>query len=110
MRRQFYKVRDYCGLDDSVVWHTLRHSYGTWLAETESVSTIQALMGHASSATTERYVKVNPTRLRTALSSLNDKQPNEFTVSEDMMTKLKAQIKQELMLELLNKDKTSLTA
>ena len=111
LRRQFYKVRDYCGLDDGVVWHTLRHSYGTWLAETESVSTIQALMGHASAATTERYVKVNPTRLRTALSSLNDKQPNEFaSVSDDMIAELKAQIKKELMLEFLNKDKTSLTA
>ena len=67
-------------------------------------------MGHASSTTTERYVKVNPTRLRTALSSLNDKQPNEFaSVTEDMMAELKAQIKKELMLEFLNKEKTSLT-
>ena len=100
LRRHFYKVRDYCGLDGSVVWLSLRHSYGTWLAETESLTTIQALMGHASSATTERYLKVNPTRLRTALSALNDKQPNEFTVQDDVMSQLKAKIKQELLEEL----------
>jgi len=32
--RAFKKVRDFCGYGEDYVWHSLRHSFGTWLGET----------------------------------------------------------------------------
>lgn len=45
-----------------VSWHVLRHTFGTRLCSTGAVPsrTVQAYMGHASLATTERYVHVMP--------------------------------------------------
>lgn len=46
--------------------HALRHTYATLLAEQGAAATdLQALLGHASLATSQRYVSVTDARLRT---------------------------------------------
>lgn len=56
--RAFKKVRDYIGKDESYVFHSLRHSFGTWCAEAGvPMRTIMDLMGHKRIETTLRYAK-----------------------------------------------------
>lgn len=56
--RAFKKVRNYIGKDDSYVFHSLRHSFGTWCAEAGvPMRTLMDLMGHKRIETTLRYAK-----------------------------------------------------
>lgn len=56
--RVFKKVNKYIGKDETYVFHTLRHSFGTWCAEAGvPVRTIMDLMGHKRIETTLRYAK-----------------------------------------------------
>ena len=56
--RVFKKVNRYIGKDESFVFHTLRHSFGTWCAEAGvPVRTIMDMMGHKRIETTLRYAK-----------------------------------------------------
>lgn len=56
--RVFKKVNRYIGKDETYVFHTLRHSFGTWCAEAGvPVRTIMDLMGHKRIDTTLRYAK-----------------------------------------------------
>ena len=56
--RVFKKVNRYIGKDETYVFHTLRHSFGTWCAEAGvPIRTIMDLMGHKRIETTLRYAK-----------------------------------------------------
>ena len=56
--RVFKKLNRYIGKDESYVFHTLRHSFGTWCAEAGvPIRTIMDLMGHKRIETTLRYAK-----------------------------------------------------
>lgn len=56
--RVFKKANKYIGKDESYVFHTLRHSFGTWCAEAGvPVRTLMDLMGHKRIETTLRYAK-----------------------------------------------------
>ena len=67
---QFKKIRQYTGMSEDKVWHTLRHSFGTWLGEVTHPRQIQALMGHADIETTLRYVKATDQANRDAIAAL----------------------------------------
>ena len=68
--RVFKKVRDHCGFSDFYVWHSLRHSFGTWLGESASPRSIMELMGHGDMETSLNYVKPTDKACRTAISLL----------------------------------------
>lgn len=68
--RSFKKVRDFCGISDDHVWHSLRHSFGTWLGEVTHPRQIMALMGHRNIETSLRYVKATDSALRSAVASI----------------------------------------
>ncbi len=71
LRDAFYKIRDEMGIDDTHVWHCLRHSTGTWLAEAGiSINQIAMVLNHKQTSTTERYVKKTSIQRKTALESL----------------------------------------
>jgi integrase len=56
--RAFKKSRDLMGKDETYVFHSFRHSFGTWLAEKNvAIRTIMDLMGHKRVETTLRYAK-----------------------------------------------------
>ena len=66
----FKKVRKQAGISEDHVWHTLRHSFGTWLGETTHPRQIMALMGHANVETSLRYVKATDEATRSAILSI----------------------------------------
>ncbi len=68
--RVFKKVRKQAGIGEDYVWHSLRHSFGTFLGETTHPRQIMALMGHANVETSLRYVKATDDACRTAVMAI----------------------------------------
>ncbi|MDR2781371.1 MAG: site-specific integrase [Holosporaceae bacterium] len=55
-----------------VVFHTLRHSYASWLMmEGADLFVVKELMGHSTTAMTERYSHLSPEHLKKTASLLN---------------------------------------
>lgn len=56
-----------------VVFHTLRHTYASWLVMSGvDLYTVQRLMGHSTISMTERYSHLAPDHLKKAVSKLED--------------------------------------
>jgi integrase len=54
-----------------VTFHTLRHTFGSWLAlQGESLVTIRELLGHKSFAMTQRYAHLIPDEKKRAVAAL----------------------------------------
>ena len=67
----FKKVRDTCNISDRLVWHSLRHTTGTWLAEQGvPLQTIAKVLNHKNVSTSERYVKISDQARRAAVNAL----------------------------------------
>lgn len=62
------------GIDDNrqkVVFHTLRHTYASWLVEDGTdLYVVKELMGHSTLAITERYAHLGKNKLQAAVRSL----------------------------------------
>lgn len=78
--RGFFSAVDRLGLNDDVddprdkvVFHTLRHTYASWLvAKGVDLYTVKELMGHGSIAMTERYSHVRESALKAASKVLEE--------------------------------------
>jgi len=76
--QSFIKTVNALGLNDGVtdsrqkvVFHSLRHSFASWLAEAGTdLYQIQQLMGHQSFAMVQRYAHLSPDTLRRAVTTL----------------------------------------
>ena len=69
--RAFRKVNRLLPKEDSYVFHTLRHSYATWLAEAGvPIRSIMALCGHKRIETTLRYAKATDAALTDAMAAI----------------------------------------
>lgn len=59
--RRYRKALDAAGLDATLTFHELRHTFGTTMAAASvPMRTLQAWMGHAGIATTQRYAHYAP--------------------------------------------------
>ncbi len=72
-----------CGLQaespSNITLHTLRHTFGSWLAiQGVPLRAIQKLMGHKSVNTTERYAHLNLENLGTAVQRIERPLPKSF--------------------------------
>jgi integrase len=64
--------RDVTDSRQEVVFHTLRHSYASWLMMNGAdLSAVKELMGHSTTAMTERYSHLSPEHLKKTASLLN---------------------------------------
>ena len=71
LRRDFYKIRDELKIPTDRVWHTLRHTTGTWLAERGvPIQTIARVLNHKQVSTSQRYTKISDKARKTAINSL----------------------------------------
>jgi site-specific recombinase XerD len=71
-QKAFGRARLQAGIKKPVSFHTLRHSFATHLVESgTSVRTIQALLGHRSLQTTERYTHLAQNYLHQTTSPLD---------------------------------------
>ncbi len=71
-QRAFKAARDKAGIQKRVSFHTLRHSFATHLLESgTNVRTIQALLGHRSLGTTQRYTHLAQNYVHEARSPLD---------------------------------------
>ena len=69
--RAFKKVNKLLPKDETYVFHTLRHSYATWLAEAGvPIRSIMALCGHKRIETTLRYAKATDSALTEAIAAI----------------------------------------
>ena len=67
----FKKVRNYIGLSSKYVWHSLRHTTGTWLAEKGvPIQTIAKVLGHKTLEMSQRYTKITDQARQSAINSL----------------------------------------
>lgn len=72
MQRAFTQAKRQAGINKPVSFHTLRHSFATQLLESGvNVRTIQALLGHRSLGSTQRYTHVAGDYLRQTRSPLD---------------------------------------
>lgn len=64
----------------NIKWHALRHTFATQLAMNGTpLHIVQALLGHATIATTMRYAHVAPSALRTAIELANPRTAHAAT-------------------------------
>lgn len=57
----------------TVVFHTLRHTFASWLVQKGvSLSEVAELMGHSSTRMTERYAKLSPKSKRIAVNKIGE--------------------------------------
>jgi integrase len=80
MPKVFLRAVKELGLNDNVtdprqkvVFHTLRHSYASWLMMSGAdLYAVKELMGHSTTAMTERYSHLSPEHLRKTAELLNN--------------------------------------
>ena len=61
-----------------VVFHTLRHTYASWLAQMGTdLYVVQQLMGHSSFAMTQRYAHLSPETLKKAINKFEERVKDE---------------------------------
>ena len=79
--KTYFRVVEEIGFNDGIVdsrykvcFHTLRHTFGSWLAiRDESLQTIAELMGHKRISQTMRYAHLCPDKKKLAVAGLHER-------------------------------------
>ena len=68
---QYKKVRNYVGISTKLVWHSFRHTTGTWLADRGvPIQNIAKVLGHKTLEMSMRYAKLTDRARKSAIDSL----------------------------------------
>jgi len=81
----FFKIKNYCGFSKEHVYHSLRHSYCTWLGQHTHPRTVMALAGHKDINTTLRYCHASDDANREAVAALSSPVPKPITIIEPVI-------------------------
>jgi integrase len=73
--RKLFKLAELpVGRKGGVIWHDLRHEYGSYLVDTgATIQEVKELMRHADIRTTQRYLKAREERLRELARRMGDR-------------------------------------
>ena len=72
LSKKFKKALREVGIEDSIKFHSLRHSYASYLVQRGvSIYIIKDLLGHSSTTVTERYSHLNMDSLQEAVNKFN---------------------------------------
>ena len=66
----FKKVRREAGFSEDYVWHSLRHSFGTWVGAVTHPRTVMELLGHSTIEMSLRYCKATDEATRSAMLAI----------------------------------------
>jgi len=79
--KRFKRACKSAGIDKSIHFHSLRHSFASNLAQKGvSLYTIKELLGHSSITTTEIYSHLNMDALKEAIETLNGPHPKSLSL------------------------------
>jgi site-specific recombinase XerD len=68
--KAFKKYARQAGLSEAVSFHTLRHTYASWMVKAGAdLYRVKELLGHADIETTQRYAHLRPESLRAAVET-----------------------------------------
>jgi len=68
--KRFHRIVQAAGLRDGIDLHTLRHTFGSYVAGTADFRTLQELLGHSTAKATEVYLHGLQPRLRQAVEAV----------------------------------------
>lgn len=69
LREEWYRAREAVGIDCR--WHDLRHTCASWLVQAGvPIYTVAQLLGHSSTAVTQRYAHLAPQHLEDAINRI----------------------------------------
>jgi site-specific recombinase XerD len=69
---RFKKYIRRAGLNDRLKFHSLRHTFATWLVQRGStLFEVQKLLGHSSSAVTEMYSHLQPEQMHSTVNRID---------------------------------------
>jgi integrase len=69
--KKFKRFVKTCGLSEKIHLHSLRHSYASWLVQSEiPLAEVQKLLGHSSVVTTQIYAHLEHEHLRNAVEKI----------------------------------------
>jgi site-specific recombinase XerD len=72
LSKTFKKYVLAAGLDDKLHFHSLRHTFATWLVQSGvGIYEVQKLMGHSSVAVTQVYAHLAPSELHRAVDKIS---------------------------------------
>ena len=66
----FKKVRKLAGFDEDYVWHSLRHSFGTWLGAVSHPRQVMEALGHSTIEQSLKYCKATDQAVRSAVLAI----------------------------------------
>ena len=66
----FKKVRKLAGFDEDYVWHSLRHSFGTWMGAVSHPRTVMETLGHSTIEQSLKYCKATDSAVRSAVLAI----------------------------------------
>lgn len=83
LREELIRIAKNAGIYDLTMIHSLRHTFGSHLAQKVDLPSVQKLMGHSKIETTLRYIHQTPEHLHEAVEKLNFEQGKTKEVKND---------------------------